>query len=135
MYKLRKEFMIECAHKLENKELDAKKNRNLFDKCNRIHGHNYKIILCLKTRSIDIDTGMVLNFVDIKELFNKKIKQRFDHQFLNDDRAFEYKVTTAENMAKIFYDILKEYLGDLYRVEIYETPTAMASYEDDKNVY
>ncbi len=38
-------------------------------------------------------------------------------------------------MSKVFYDILKESIGDLYKVEIYETPTAMASYEDVDHEY
>jgi len=115
---------------LQNDKLSKKKNTDLFGKCNTNHGHNYKITLCFKSNVLDEDTGMILNFYEIKNIFNKYIDNIFDHKNLNDIYNFKNKIPTAENMAKVFYDIIKEKLGDLYAVEVYETDTAVAIYEE-----
>ena len=37
---------------------------------------------------------------------------------------------TAENLSKYFYDLLKNDCPELCRVEVYETPTNKAAYEE-----
>lgn len=37
---------------------------------------------------------------------------------------------TAENLSKYFYDLLKKDCPELCRVEVYETPTNKATYEE-----
>jgi len=130
MYKIKKEFSICCSHRLHNNEWSEDENRRIYGRCNNLpsHGHNYKIILFLKSITID-STGMIMNFNKLKEHFNKIIDNRFDHKFLNDDITFKNLVPTAENMAQIFYTLLKEQIEELYKVEIYETEGASAIYE------
>jgi len=131
MYKLRKEFNLCCSHLLNNDNLNKQDNIRLFGKCNQNHGHNYKVVLCFKTKNLDKQTGMILNFDEIKNTFNKFIDIPFDHKNLNTLYQFKGKIPTAENMSKIFYDILKEKFGDIYAVEIHETDGAIAIYEEE----
>lgn len=130
MYFLEKEFWICCSHRLNNDSLTEEENKKLFGKCNMLpnHGHNYKIILKLKSVNLNEHTGMIINFYDLKEVFNKIIDVPFDHKCLNDCEAFEGIIPTAENMCKVFFNLLKPYIFNLYEIQIYETEGACASY-------
>jgi len=130
MYKLKKEFKICCSHRLHDKTISEEENKEVFGRCNNLpsHGHNYLITLYLK--SPVLINGMILNFNAIKEIFQEKIDDRFDHRFLNDDELFKDIVSSAENMSKIFFDLLKTELRTLYKVEIEETNGASASWEE-----
>jgi len=129
VYKLKKEFIISCSHRLKDKDNTEKWNKKTFGKCNNYpsHGHNYKVILYLK--NVKLIHGMIINFSKLKEIFKSEIDDIYDHQFLNNCPGFENKIPTAENMCKIFYDILKRKIDDLYAIEIYETDGASAIYE------
>lgn len=131
VYKLEKEFWISCSHKLEQKLLSPEKNKEIYGKCNNedFHGHNYKIILKLKANHLDA-TGMIMNFNEIKKIFKEKIDDKYDHHCLNSFKEFQEVPATAENMCKIFYNILKEHMCELYAIKIYETEGASAEYEE-----
>ena len=77
-----KEFDFEAAHALDGYE----------GKCQHIHGHNYHLTLTFlgepnKDKSIST-SGMVIDFGDIKDFLNQKIKPLFDHRLIlrNDSR-------------------------------------------------
>ena len=131
MYYLKKEFWIACSHRLHDPNLTDADNQQIFGKCNNApsHGHNYKVILHLKSE--ELVNGMVLNFYDIKQVFNTVIDDVYDHQYLNDLPAFKNIVPSAENMCKVFYDALKQHMIQLYKIEIYETEGASASYTEE----
>jgi len=133
MFKLKKEFTISCSHRLNNNLISKEANKELFGKCNNqpSHGHNYKIILTLKAEKTGKVSGMIMNFYDIKTIFNTYIDSVYDHQCLNNCPGFEKLVPTAENMCYVFYDKLKPWIEQLYSVEIYETDGASAIYEED----
>ena len=57
------------------------------------------------------------------------INTNLSDKFLNNCMGFENLVPTAENMCKIFFDILKKPIPELYAIEIYETEGASAIYE------
>ncbi len=129
MFKLKKEFNISCSHRLFDMDASDETNSIIFGRCCKNHGHNYKIILYLKSDSLK--HGMLLNFNEIKDIFNLHIDNVYDHKFLNDCPGFENVIPTAENMCKVFFNKLKVHLSTLYAVEIYETEGASAIYEDD----
>lgn len=130
MYYLEKEFWICCSHRLNNPKLSDEENKKIFGKCNNkpSHGHNYQIILKLRSKKLNPDTGMIMNFYDIKEIFNRLIDKPFDHKCLNDCVEFKDIIPTAENMCKIFFDILGQEIDELYAIKIYETQGASAEY-------
>ena len=49
--------------------------------CERLHGHNYKVIIEVTADELD-HLGMVLDYEDIKTISYKYIAQ-LDHQYLN----------------------------------------------------
>jgi len=129
MFELKKKFKICAAHRLNNPEMGKEINKKWFGRCNEVHGHNYSIILTLRTTAEVLGPdGMMINFNNLKDIFNKYIDDVYDHTVLNDSPLFKNKVVTAEYMAKVFYEILKPQVKDLYAVEIEETEGASAKY-------
>ena len=126
MYLLEKDFTMCCAHNLYDKNLSKKENEKIYGKCCSQHGHGYKITLKLQSRYLI--HGMIVNFNEIKQTFKQYIDDKFDHKNLNDFKEFKTLIPTAENMAEVFYRILKPHIKSLYMVEIEETEGAKASY-------
>ena len=74
--RITKEFDFEAAHALDGYD----------GKCQDIHGHNYKLSLTflgepIRNKSLSTN-GMVVDFGDIKDFLNKKIKPLFDHRLI-----------------------------------------------------
>jgi 6-pyruvoyltetrahydropterin/6-carboxytetrahydropterin synthase len=102
-------------------------------KCEKPHGHNYKIRITLAGESLD-NIGLLYDFRDLKQVMNEVI-DRLDHQMLNDIEPFSDLNPSAENMAKYFYDELNARVGNhsdgrvrVTRVKLWETDTTTATY-------
>ena len=83
-------------------------------KCERLHGHNYQILLTLTAPSLN-HLGMIIDFDDIKNILIRALDQAWDHktllyindplcaklsQILDDDSVVPCPFNpTAENMA------------------------------------
>jgi len=86
-------------------------------KCQHPHGHSYKLEISIKGE-INPETGMIVNFSDIKKLVNEKIIELFDHSYIND---FFKKLPTAENMGDWIWDYIKSAGYDICRIKLWET--------------
>ena len=111
MYKIKKRLVISAAHQLK---LDYE------SKCSVLHGHNWIIDVCLRSKELDAN-GMVYDFTQIK----KRIHDKLDHKILNDVLPFN---PTAENIA---YWVVQELAPYCYRADVEESPDNSASYELD----
>ena len=124
-----KDFVFDSAHKLLNHEHGEAWNRQMFGKCNDIHGHTYKLRVEIGG-GVSTDDGMLMNFVDLMELVNAQIIDKVDHQFLNDVEIFGGCICTAENMVRAFWKILEpkvlELKCSLHSLTLWETPTSYA---------
>lgn len=90
-------------------------------KCGTTHGHNYTIELAVEGPIVN---GMVVDFGELKRIFEEAVKSRYDHAFLNDFPEFE--MPTVENMvvevAHLLYEPMKAlFPAHLRCVRIYET--------------
>lgn len=121
--------------------------------CRHLHGHRYAIEITLSGGIIDKDgdaaNGMVMDFSQVKELAKTHLVDRWDHAFLvyRKDRTVadflatlpDHKtvvldcVPTAENLARLAFDILAPVYQDTYgnqlrlaQVRLYETPNCWA---------
>lgn len=115
-----------AAHRLYNPLFDDKKNNEVFGLCNNpnYHGHNYDLIVKL-TGEVDKNTGYVYDMKLLNDLIQNEIIERFDHKNLNlDTLEFKQLNPTAENIARIIYEILRKKIDLKYDLEItlYETP-------------
>ncbi len=82
--------------------------------------------------NIKKETGYVFDLKLLSRIIQKEIINKVDHKLLNDVEIFKGIIPTTENMAVIFWKILKEKLNKynvkLYSVKIYETEKNIVEY-------
>ncbi|MCX7695911.1 MAG: 6-carboxytetrahydropterin synthase QueD [Caloramator sp.] len=107
-----KEFEFDAAHNLIH----------YHGKCERLHGHTYKLVV--KLEGEPDSEGMVFDFVELKKIVKERVIDKFDHAYLNEI----IEQPTAENIAIYvwdeLYDVLKRDNCRLYEVEVWETKTS-----------
>lgn len=114
------------AHRLNNPLFDEKTNDELFGLCNNpnYHGHNYDLIVKV-VGDVDPVTGYVFDMKILNDIIKEEVIERFDHKNLNLDTV-EFKTLnpTAENIARVIYDLLRLRIDSKFDIEItlYETP-------------
>ena len=106
-------FDFEAAHVLPHHK----------GKCKNLHGHSYRLIVSVE-RPISGDSGMAIDFADLKQIVRQKVVDRLDHTYVNDliDNP------TAEIMAVWIWNALREPLPGLFEVELQETRTCAVVY-------
>ncbi|MFD2564308.1 6-pyruvoyl trahydropterin synthase family protein [Aquimarina rubra] len=115
-----------AAHRLHNPDWTEEKNNKIFGKCNNpnYHGHNYELEVKV-IGFVQPETGYVIDTKLLSDLIKNQITNRFDHKNLNLDVAeFKNLNPTAENIAIVTYDILREHLDQKLelKIKLYETP-------------
>lgn len=140
-------FTFDAAHKLTN----------YYGKCERLHGHTYKLEVTLEG---DVQSnGMVIDFVVLKRIVKKHVLNKLDHQYLNDvlenpsaervvlwiwEQLKDLPTLLKEemddpNMAQEIKQLLEDAHGDLdtsilaeklrlHGVSLWETPTSKVTY-------
>jgi 6-pyruvoyltetrahydropterin/6-carboxytetrahydropterin synthase len=133
--RITKTFTFEAGHRLSNYE----------GKCKRFHGHGYFLELTVEGEMNSI--GMVIDFGELKRIFEEIINNKFDHRMIlmrgdklnkaigkalskgdNSICWVDYN-PTAENIS---YDIAEMIQNELIpsvklvKVKLYETPTSYA---------
>ncbi len=121
-----------AAHRLHNPDWDDETNRKVFGKCNNphYHGHNYDLIVKV-TGEIDPRTGYVVDMKILKDMIKEHVLDRFDHKNLNlETEEFKNLNPTAENIAVVIYNLLREQLQDTLdlTVRLYETERNFVEY-------
>lgn len=107
-----KEFEFDAAHNLIHYK----------GKCERLHGHTYKLLVKLEGEKDKED--MIFDFVELKHLVKDKILNEFDHSYINDF----IEQPTAENIAEYIWEklepMVKRETCRLYEIEVWETKTS-----------
>ena len=121
-----------AAHRLYRPDWSFEKNDSIFGKCNNpnFHGHNYDLTVSV-TGDIDPETGYVVDVKILKDFIKSEVEEAFDHKNLNlDVPEFKNLNPTAENIAKVIYEILKPELpSDLeLKIKLYETARNYVEY-------
>ncbi|MEL7339463.1 MAG: 6-carboxytetrahydropterin synthase [Bacteroidota bacterium] len=114
-----------AAHRLHNPDWDDAMNQKIFGKCNNhhYHGHNYDLIVKV-IGEVDPRTGYVMDMKVLKDIMKEHILDRFDHKNLNlDTEEFKTLNPTAENIAIVIWEILRQHLDSTLEitVRLYET--------------
>lgn len=128
---LRKEH-FNAAHRLHNPEWNVEDNVRIFGKCNNpnFHGHNYDLIVRL-SGEVDPKTGYVFDMKILSDLIKENVLDRFDHKNLNlDVEEFKTLNPSAENIAIVIYDILREKISNDYdlKITLFETERNYVEY-------
>lgn len=122
MYYVTKEFEFASSHNLRNYE----------GPCQRVHGHNYKLQVTVKSEKLN-QQGMVIDFSDLKSIVKDIIFKKYDHMHLNDVEPFDKLNPTAENMTSVFYNMINTRLPEnvkVHSIKIWETSTSFAEYKE-----
>jgi 6-pyruvoyltetrahydropterin/6-carboxytetrahydropterin synthase len=110
-------------------------------KCRHLHGHNGRLVITFAASALD-DRGMVLDFSEIKRVVNRWIDENLDHRMILDqtdpavpvlqglgEPLFLMKVNpTAENIAKLIFEVAREQGFPVTDVRLWETPRCCARY-------
>ena len=103
---VRRRFEFEAAHRLPHHP----------GKCRELHGHSYRLVVCVE-RPVDAQSGLAIDFGDLKRVVNESVVDRLDHRYLNDD----IDNPTAERIAQWIWDTLTRVLPGLVEIELFET--------------
>ncbi len=100
-------------------------------KCNRLHGHNWKVEVTVQGAKLD-RLGMLMDFGQLKQEVNNVITT-LDHYYLNELEYFQAKNPTAENIAQyIFLELAKSPIFKqdirIISVKVWESSHSAATY-------
>jgi 6-pyruvoyltetrahydropterin/6-carboxytetrahydropterin synthase len=121
-----------AAHRLYNKSWSDERNDAVFGLCNNknFHGHNYELEVKVVGEP-DPETGYVIDLKKLSDLVKEEVLGRFDHKNLNLDTVeFRDLNPTAENIAKVIYELLRAKLDNSLELSIrlYETERNFVEY-------
>ena len=113
--------------------------------CKNLHGHTYRVEASV-AQPPESTADMVIDFKDLKRVCEDTILSRFDHAFIYDSTspgeseiaavvakngmrtvALPFR-STAENLARYFFDLLFERVAGLRSVRVWETADSCAEY-------
>jgi len=115
VFRISKEFHFSASHRLEHLSEDHQ--------CARLHGHNYIVVVELAAETLNND-GFVRDYGELKVL-KAYIDEKFDHRHLNDVLELP---TTAENLAKHFFEWCQSQWSETSSVRVSETPKTWAEF-------
>jgi len=89
MFEIFRERVFAASHQL----------RGYKGRCERLHGHNWKVRVHLAAAELD-EVGMVLDFHELDDIMGEAIDP-FDHCHLNDVEPFTELNPSSENIARV----------------------------------
>ena len=121
MYELKVETDFAAAHQLTM----------VGEKCENLHGHNWKIEVVVAGDTLD-EGGVLMDFGIIKKHV-RAVMETLDHKFLNELEFFgEDTPPSSENIARYIATDLKDRLQNpavrIARVSAWESKNACATY-------
>jgi 6-pyruvoyltetrahydropterin/6-carboxytetrahydropterin synthase len=113
---VRRTFEFEAAHRLPEHP----------GKCRELHGHSYRLVVAIE-RAVEPQSGMAIDFGDLKRVVSRDVIELVDHRSLNDliDNP------TAERIAEWMWRRLHPELPGLVEIELHETRSCSVVYRGD----
>jgi len=122
MYKINVTSHFSAAHNL----------REYPGLCKNIHGHNWKVRICLNCETID-ELGMAVDFTVAKKWLDI-LMEELDHKHLNTIEPFTEINPTSENIAKYLYTKLKGMVNiegcSVHEIEVWESEKSSLVYSE-----
>jgi 6-pyruvoyltetrahydropterin/6-carboxytetrahydropterin synthase len=126
VFEISKEFLFSAAHQI----------REHGGKCERLHGHNYRVRVHVRASELNA-IGMVIDFADLQRMVSE-LGTRFDHRNINEVPPFDVVNTTAELIARFFYVEMNARLAAaegervrVARVDVWENEGSLAVYREE----
>ena len=82
---------------------------NYQGKCERKHGHNFKVEVCAEGDEIDADTGLLIDFKLLKTIL-KEVLGELDHQDLNALPLLKGQSPSSENISRYIFQEIQQRL-------------------------
>lgn len=112
-------------------------------KCAQLHGHNSRVRVEFSGLSLD-EEGILIDFNQIRILVNSFLDEELDHKTIlwekdplvavlknAGEKVYCMKnQPSAENMAKLIFEYVKEKKLPISSVKVWETPTSCAEYRE-----
>ncbi|HPA15198.1 MAG TPA: 6-carboxytetrahydropterin synthase QueD [Desulfobacterales bacterium] len=99
-------------------------------KCENIHGHNWKIEVCVIGEHLN-DAGVLIDFGQLKKHVAEVI-ETLDHKFLNEIDTFKDINPSSENIAFLIAKVLQKRINNtsirVSRVTAWESQDCCATY-------
>ena len=114
-----KEFKFDAAHNLVH----------YHGKCERLHGHTYKMRVTLDGKPDS--EGMIIDFIELKRIVNENVISKLDHNYLNDIIPQPTAEFIAQWVWKNLYDKLKRDNCKLHEIRIWEDETSCVILQSD----
>ncbi len=141
MYEIQAEQSFDAAHFL----------KGYLGKCKNLHGHRWRVLATVQGEQLQdsgSQRGMLVDFGALKAHLGA-MTQELDHALLVEEgslmpetlralTAEEFRMvmlpfrTTAENLARYFYDRLSALGYQVREIAVYETPTNCARYRAEE---
>ncbi|MEW6669494.1 MAG: 6-carboxytetrahydropterin synthase QueD [Thermodesulfobacteriota bacterium] len=122
MFELKVISHLAAAHQL----------KDLGGPCERLHGHNWKIEVCVRGENLE-QNGLLIDFKALKQAADQ-VLQEMDHRFLNELQPFQDRSPSSENIAQhVFRSLARRLNGDrvkVWSVTAWESETACATYTE-----
>ena len=127
-----------------SREIDFCYGHRLLDypgKCRHLHGHNGRVVITFKASGLD-ERGMVVDFSEIKRVVSGWIDENLDHrmilcrsdpavpvlQGMNEPMYLMDRNPTAENIARLIFEVARDEGFPVVDVRLWETPHCCARY-------
>jgi 6-pyruvoyltetrahydropterin/6-carboxytetrahydropterin synthase len=99
-------------------------------KCENLHGHNWKVEVVLRGKSLE-ENGILVDFGEVKSATREALEE-VDHKYLNELPFFTQNNPSSENIARFLFDRLSARFNTenkwLYSVSAWESADACATY-------
>lgn len=120
MYNLTIRTSFAAAHNLINYQGD----------CENLHGHNWKVEVCVTARELD-KAGLGIDFKVLKKEAGAIINE-LDHKYLNENTAFQTISPSSEHISRYLYQRISEKLNNdnikVASITVWESDNASACY-------
>ncbi len=120
MFEIARERTFSASHQL----------RNYKGRCERLHGHNWRVRVCIGSPELD-DSGMIIDFHELDRMMGVAIEP-FDHRHLNELTEFETANPSAENIARAIGESVRGQLqgthARLRYCDVFENDLSRARY-------
>ena len=101
--------------------------------CCKLHGHNYKITVTVRSSELD-EIGIVLDFKKLKAELDALLAE-YDHSNLSELADFQAVNPTSENLARTIYRKISEKMNSgtirVHRVRVGESDHSAVTYFED----
>lgn len=100
------------------------------EKCENLHGHNWKVEVCVVGQNLN-EAGVLVDFGELKD-YVSQVMDLLDHKFLNELDFLSDGNPSSENIAKYIAAELQTRLEDgpvnISRITVWESESTCATY-------